>query len=41
MGLVVPEGATNVLTVQAVVEHCRSVVDDWGFPGLPLPKDET
>lgn len=40
MGLVVPEGATNVLTVQAFVEHCQSVVDDWGFPGLPLPKGE-
>lgn len=33
LGLILPEGAGSVLTVDAFVKHTQKVIDDWGYPG--------
>ncbi len=33
LGLVMPEGARNVLTVNAFIEHAAEVITDWDYPG--------
>lgn len=36
MGLIMAEGAKNVLTVQAFVDHCKELVEEWDYPGEPV-----
>ena len=36
LGLILPKGARNVLTVSAFINHTEKMVTDWGFPGVPL-----
>ncbi len=33
LGLVIPEGARKVLTVNAFIEHAAEVITDWDYPG--------
>lgn len=33
LGLIIPEGARNVLTVNAFISHTSELVQDWNFPG--------
>lgn len=37
LGLVMPEGARNVLTVEAFISSTRDLIDRWGYPGAPIP----
>ncbi|WP_146347934.1 LysR family transcriptional regulator [Phaeobacter marinintestinus] len=37
LGLIIPEGARNVLTVNAFIEHAQEVISDWGYPGKAIP----
>lgn len=34
VGLVTSEGASNVLTVRAFIDHCRDTINSTGIPGL-------
>jgi len=36
LGLVLPRGACNVLTVSAFVDHARKTLDEWDYPGHPI-----
>ena len=36
LGLILPEGASSVLSVNAFVEHTRKVIADWGYPGQAI-----
>ncbi|WP_371171072.1 LysR family transcriptional regulator [Aliiroseovarius sp. 2305UL8-7] len=36
LGLIIPEGARNVLTVNAFISHAAEVVRGWDYPGLAL-----
>lgn len=36
LGLVLPRGACNVLTVNAFVDHARKTLDEWDYPGHPI-----
>jgi len=36
MGLLMAEGARNILSVSAFIDHCRDLVEEWGYPGLKL-----
>lgn len=36
LGLILPEGAESVLTVDAFVKHTRKIISDWGYPGQPI-----
>lgn len=38
LGLILPEGAKSVLTVNAFVEHTQKVITDWGYPGQAIEK---
>ena len=37
LGLIIPEGARNVLTVNAFIDHAASVIRDWNYPGSAIP----
>ncbi|NDW54452.1 LysR family transcriptional regulator [Aliiroseovarius sp. PrR006] len=37
LGLIIPEGARNVLTVNAFIEHAATVIRDWNYPGHAIP----
>lgn len=34
LGLLMAEGARNILTIKAFIEHCRALIDDNSVPGL-------
>lgn len=36
LGLILPEGARNILTVNAFIEHAGDVISDWGYPGAAI-----
>lgn len=36
LGLIMAEGARNILTVNAFAEHCRAAMDDWNYPGKAI-----
>lgn len=36
LGFVVPEGARNILSVDAFIEHTSQTTSSWGYPGRPL-----
>ena len=36
LGLIMPEGARNVLTVNAFIEHTARTIADWDFPGTAI-----
>ena len=36
LGFVVPEGARNVLSVDAFIDHASQTISKWDYPGLPL-----
>ena len=36
LGLLIPAGTRNVLTVNAFIEHTQQLITDWGYPGLPI-----
>ncbi|MFB0951863.1 MAG: LysR substrate-binding domain-containing protein, partial [Rhodospirillales bacterium] len=36
LGFVVPEGARNVLSVDAFINHASQTIAKWDYPGLPL-----
>jgi hypothetical protein len=38
MGLVMAEGAENVLTVDAFIDHCRAVITEDSVPGMNMRK---
>ena len=38
LGLILPQGARSVLTVEAFAEHTAQTIENWGFPGTPLPQ---
>ncbi len=33
LGLIIPEGARNVLTVNAFIDHAGEVIQNWNYPG--------
>ncbi|WP_298905275.1 LysR family transcriptional regulator [uncultured Aliiroseovarius sp.] len=37
LGLIIPEGARNVLTVNAFIDHAATVIRDWNYPGHAIP----
>ncbi|SPF78961.1 HTH-type transcriptional regulator CysB [Aliiroseovarius pelagivivens] len=37
LGLIVPEGARSVLTVNAFIDHAATVIRDWNYPGSAIP----
>ncbi|WP_282182081.1 LysR family transcriptional regulator [Aliiroseovarius marinus] len=37
LGLIIPEGARNVLTVNAFIDHAATVIRDWNYPGRAIP----
>ena len=37
LGLLLPVGAQNVLTVRAFVDHAKQVMDAWNYPGEAIP----
>ena len=37
LGLILPEGARNVLTVNAFIDHAATVIRDWNYPGRAIP----
>lgn len=37
LGLIIPQGARNVLTVNAFIDHAADLVRSWNYPGQPLP----
>jgi DNA-binding transcriptional LysR family regulator len=39
LGFIVPEGARNVLCVDAFIDHASQTITDWGYPGLPIEAD--
>ncbi|KMW58799.1 Cys regulon transcriptional activator CysB [Candidatus Rhodobacter oscarellae] len=41
LGLVLPQGAETVQTVQAFARHVEAVMGEWGYPGLPIPPDSS
>lgn len=40
LGFVIPEGARNVLCVDAFIEHASQSIKKWGYPGLPIPSSD-
>jgi DNA-binding transcriptional LysR family regulator len=36
LGVIVPEGARNVLCVDAFLKHASQTISQWGYPGQPL-----
>lgn len=36
LGLILPKGARNVLTVRAFIEHAEAMLSDWNYPGRPI-----
>ena len=36
LGLILPQGAQSVLTVSAFVEHTRTMIASWDYPGVPI-----
>ncbi|MFK7746690.1 MAG: LysR family transcriptional regulator [Roseobacter sp.] len=36
LGLILPEGSQNVLTITAFVDHTRQMISDWGYPGRAI-----
>lgn len=36
LGLILPKGSRNVLTVNAFIENTRMVMDEWAYPGQAL-----
>lgn len=36
LGLIIPEGARNVLTVHTFINHAANVIRDWNYPGEPI-----
>ncbi len=36
LGLLIPTGTRNVLTVNAFIEHTQQLIADWGYPGLTV-----
>ncbi len=36
LGLVIPAGARNVLTVNAFIDHATEVIRDWNYPGQAI-----
>lgn len=39
LGFIVPEGARNVLSVDAFINHASQTISSWGYPGLPIAKN--
>lgn len=39
LGFLVPEGARNILSVDAFINHASHTISTWGYPGLPIPAD--
>lgn len=37
LGLIIPEGARNVLTVNAFIDHAATLIRDWNYPGRAIP----
>lgn len=38
LGFIVPEGARNILSVRAFIDHASQTISKWGYPGLPIAK---
>lgn len=36
LGLLTPDGAENVLTIRAFIDHCRAQISDRGVPGMNM-----
>lgn len=39
LGFIIPEGARNVLCVDAFIDHASQIISKWGYPGLPADGD--
>ncbi|WP_424941309.1 LysR family transcriptional regulator [Aliiroseovarius sp. S253] len=39
LGLIIPEGARNVLTVNAFIDHAATIIRDWNYPGQAIPAE--
>ncbi|OIQ41930.1 MAG: LysR family transcriptional regulator [Roseobacter sp. MedPE-SWde] len=39
LGLIIPENARNILTVNAFIDHSAKVVRDWNYPGNAIKAD--
>ena len=36
LGLIMPEGARSILTLNAFIEHTAQVISEWGYPGRDI-----
>ena len=39
LGLIIPENARNILTVNAFIDHSAKVIRDWNYPGNAIKAD--
>lgn len=39
LGLIIPNGARSVLSVNAFIEHAAGTIADWGYPGAAIPAE--